>query len=250
MDQPPDVETDATSTSAHHSKPHAKRSWMRQLPFWVELPILVVLAFGVAFLVKTFLFQAFFIPSGSMENTLQIGDRVFVNKVVYDFHPPRRGDIVVFNGVDSFTPEVVVAPVTNPIAKVLQGIGRVVGFAPPDERDFVKRVIGVGGDHVKCCDAQGRITVNGVALDESSYIYPGNSPSDMTFNVTVPAGKLFVMGDHRAASADSRAHLGDPGGGFVPVNRVIGQAFVIVWPFSNATFLHRPATFDNVPAPR
>ena len=259
MEQPPEIDAlniglpsdigaegvaDATQSAA--LKP--RRPKIPELPFWIELPLLVLLAFGVAFIVKTFLFQAFYIPSGSMENTLQVGDRVFVNKVVYDLHGPRRGDIVVFNGVDSFSPEVVVPPVTNPVAKLMQGVGRLIGFAPPDERDFVKRVVGVAGDHVRCCDAQGRVTVNDVPLAETPYLFPGNSPSDQTFNVIVPAGKLFVMGDHRAASADSRAHLGDPGGGFVPVDRVIGQAFVIVWPFGDATFLHRPATFSTLGA--
>jgi signal peptidase I len=258
MEQPPEVasvhvplpdDSEESLPVSDGSAGRPKKPRLPELPFWLELPVLVLLAFGVAFLVKTFLFQAFYIPSGSMENTLQIGDRVFVNKVVYDFHDPRRGDIVVFNGVDSFSPEVIVPPVTNPFAKLLQGFGRLVGFAPPDERDFVKRVVGVGGDHVRCCDVQGRVTVNGVPLDETAYIFPGNKPSDSTFSIIVPAGKLFVMGDHRAASADSRAHLGDPGGGFVPVDRVIGQAFVIVWPYSDATFIHRPATFQGVGAP-
>ena len=249
VDQPPEVPGPPLPEAGDENARRRSRRRIPEMPFWLELPVLVLLAFGVAFLVKTFLFQAFYIPSGSMENTLQIGDRVFVNKVVYNFHPPRRGDIVVFNGVDSFSPEVIVPPVTNPLSKVLQGFGRLIGFAPPDERDFVKRVVGVAGDHVQCCDAKGRVTVNGVPLNETPYLYPGNTPSDMTFNVLVPAGKLFVMGDHRAASADSRAHLGDPGGGFVPVDRVIGEAFVIVWPFGDATFLHRPATFNSVPGP-
>ena len=96
-----------------------------------------------------------------------------------------------------------------------------------------------------CCDAQGRITVNGVALDESSYLYPGNKPSDEPFDVPVPEGKLWVMGDHRAASSDSRAHLGDPGGGFVPIDRVIGRAFAVIWPFSHAQVLEIPATFEQ-----
>ncbi len=213
--------------------------------FWQEIPILLLVAFGIAFLVKTFLVQAFYIPSGSMENTLAVGDRVLVNKLVYDVRDIQRGDVVVFNGVDSFTPEVHISPPSDPVGKVVDWLGRTFGFAPPDERDFVKRVIGVAGDHVVCCDASGRITVNGVALDETAYIYPGNNPSDTPFDIIVPPGKLWVMGDHRAASSDSRAHLGDPGGGFVPTDRVIGRAFLVVWPMSHVGLLPIPDTFDQ-----
>jgi signal peptidase I len=211
--------------------------------FWKELPILLLVAFALAFLVKTFLVQAFYIPSGSMQNTLEVGDRVLVNKVVFHLRPIARGDVVVFNGVDSFTPEVTITEPTDPAGKVVDWFGRTFGFAPPSERDFVKRVIGVAGDHVVCCDATGHITVNGVALDETSYLYPGNVPSQDAFDIVVPAGKLWVMGDHRAASSDSRAHLGDPGGGFVPTDRVIGRAFVVVWPFAHAGVLGIPDTF-------
>ena len=224
---------------------HARPVEKEHRPFWVEIPILLLVAFGIAFLVKTFLVQAFYIPSGSMENTLAVGDRVLVNKLVYQVRDIQRGDVVVFNGVDSFTPEVSIKPPGDAVGKVADWLGRTFGFAPPDERDFVKRVIGVAGDHVVCCDARGRITVNGVALDETGYLYPGNNPSDTPFDVIVPEGKLWVMGDHRAASSDSRAHLGDPGGGFVPTDRVIGRAFVIVWPMSHVGVLPIPDTFDQ-----
>jgi signal peptidase I len=166
-----------------------------------------------------------------------------VSKVVYRTRDIQRGDVVVFNGVDSFTPEVQITPPSDPVGKVVDWFGRTFGFAPPDERDFVKRVIGVAGDHVVCCDATGHVTVNGVALQETSYLFPGNHPSDQPFDVTVPDGKLWVMGDHRAASSDSRAHLGDPGGGFVPTDRVIGRAFAVVWPASHAQVLSIPDTF-------
>lgn len=232
-------------TGGSHARHDAGDASHQHGSFWKEVPILLVIAFGLAFLVKTFVVQAFYIPSGSMENTLQVGDRVLVNKVVYHLRPIERGDIVVFNGVDSFTPEVRIAEPSGPIAQTFTWLGRTFGFAPPDERDFVKRVIGVAGDHVVCCNAKGQVTVNGVALEESEYLYPGNAPSDANFDIVVPEGKLWVMGDHRAASSDSRAHLGDPGGGFVPTDRVIGRAFAVVWPFSDAQILSTPSTFDQ-----
>ena len=212
--------------------------------FWKELPVLIIIAILLAVLLKTFLVQAFFIPSGSMENTLRLYDRVMVNKVVYHLRDIKRGDVVVFDGLDSFTPEVSIPEPTNPVAKALGWFGSLVGFAPPSEKDFIKRVIGIPGDHVSCCDSKGRVMVNGVPLTEP-YIFPGDSPSDQPFSIVVPAGRLWVMGDHRAASSDSRAHLGDPGGGTVPENKVIGRAFVIIWPVGHWSWLSNPSTFDQ-----
>ncbi len=207
--------------------------------------MLLLVALVLAWLVKTFLVQSFSIPSGSMEQTLQIGDRVFVNKAVYHVRDVQRGDVVVFNGVDSFTPEAFVRRSEGVVPRLLDGVGQLVGLAPPDERDFVKRVIGLGGDRVQCCDRAGRISVNGVGLDEQAYLYPGDSPSRDPFDVVVPEGKLWVMGDHRDASSDSRAHLGDPGGGFVPVDKVLGRAFAVVWPWEHAQVLSTPRTFEQ-----
>ncbi len=216
-----------------------------RIPGWLEFPLLIIGAFLVAFLVKSFLVQAFYIPSGSMEDTLQVGDRVLVNKVVYHLRPVERGDIIVFDGTGSFVFGDVVQPEPSLVQLITRGLGEIVGLAPPRDTDFIKRVIGVGGDRVVCCDADGRITVNGVPLDEEPYLYRNNPPSKQPFDVLVPEGHLWVMGDHRSASADSRAHMGDPGGGFVPVDKVIGRAFVVVWPFSNAQVLEIPATFEQ-----
>jgi signal peptidase I len=216
-----------------------------RIPGWVEFPLLIIGAFLVAFLVKTFLVQAFYIPSGSMEETLAVGDRVLVNKVVYRMRPVERGDIIVFDGTGSFIQGEPVEPDVGPIGVVIRSLGEIVGLAPPGDRDFIKRVIGVGGDRVICCDADGRITVNGIALNETEYLYPGNPPSRQTFDVLVPEGRLWVLGDHRSASADSRAHLGDPGGGMVPVDRVIGRAFAVVWPLDRLQFLPIPETFEQ-----
>jgi signal peptidase I len=241
-----DVDVSGTGTGPAEESPRTPASKpAKGGSLWRELPVLVLIALALAILLKTFLVQAFFIPSGSMENTLQVGDRVMVNKVVYHLRDIKRGDIVVFDGLDSFTPEVTITEPTNPVSKALGWFAGLVGFAPPSEKDFIKRVIGIPGDRVACCDAKGRVTVNGVALDESSYLYPGNKPSDQPFDVVVPAGRLWVMGDHRAMSSDSRAHLGDPGGGTVPESKVIGRAFVVIWPVGHWSWLSNPATFDQ-----
>lgn len=199
----------------------------RRLPaWWAEWrrTILLALAFVAALLlVSTYVVQPFQVPSGSMEGTLRIGDRVLVDKLAYRFGgTPRRGDVIVFDGDGSFT----------------QHSGT----------DFVKRVIGTGGDRVTCCDARGRLLVNGHPLDET-YLYVGDTPSRVRFDIVVPDGRLWVMGDHRDDSRDSRDHLGDPGGGTVPVGRVIGRADWIGWPVGHWTRLRRPATFAAVPAP-
>ena len=187
-------------------------------------------------LVRVLLVQTFVIPSGSMEPGLQVGDRVVVSRLDYRFGEIRRGDVVVFDGDGIFTPA---SPPQSALAGAARALAQALG-APGGESDFVKRVIGVGGDHLVCCDEQGRITVNGRPLDEP-YVYPGDSPSDVDFDQSVPPGHLWVMGDHRSSSADSREHLGDPGGGMVPVDRVVGRVVAVWWPWSRATGVGRTA---------
>jgi len=221
----------------------AARRPRRKRSFWREFPILVVVALLLAVVIKTYAIQAFFIPSGSMENTLEINDRVLVNKLVYDVRSIHRGDIVVFNGDGSWDPGP--EPVdTNFVVKFADGFASMFGFGHPGDI-LIKRVIGLPGDHVACCDAQGRVTVNGVPLNEKSYLYPGDVPSESRFSITVQPGRLWVMGDHRLISDDARDHLGDPGGGTIPENAVIGRAFVIIWPPSRWRFLPIPATFEQ-----
>ncbi|MGW5634790.1 signal peptidase I [Streptomyces sp. NPDC003832] len=185
----------------------------------ITLTLLLCLLFLV--LLSTFVLQPFQIPSGSMERGLRIGDRVLVNKLAYRFGDrPQRGDVVVFDGTGYF-----------------------------GDADYIKRVVGVGGDHVVCCDKEGRIRVNGRSVDESAFLYPGDGASGVDFDLVVPGGTLFVLGDHRSASSDSRDHLGSPGGGMVPVGEVIGRADWILWPASHFTRLERPDAYARVPEP-
>jgi signal peptidase I len=226
----------AVAAAQQPAKRSKGRSW------WIELPILLVFALVLALIIKTFVVQAFFIPSSSMENTLDIGDKVLVNKMVYDFRPIHRGDIVVFNGEGSWDP--VTSQTAPPLSRLWNAIIGLFGTAP-GVHDYIKRVIGIPGDHVACCDALGRITVNGVPLNEKSYLYPGNAPSTVRFSIIVPSGRLWVMGDHRNVSYDSRGHQADPGNGTVPENKVVGRAFVIVAPVSRWRVLRIPATFEQ-----
>jgi signal peptidase I len=199
-----------------------------------------------------------------MENTLLVGDKVLVNKLVYHLRPIGRGDIVVFNGEGSWDPPVapgtvhrnpIVAIYDDTIGALLHSIAGLFGTSP-GQTDYIKRVIGVPGDHVVCCNIHGQITVNGVPLSEKSYVFPGDKPSQDPFSVVVPPGRLWVMGDNRGESADSRLHdcaYSDPEktcypfdrDGTVPESKVIGRAFMIVWPPSRLRILPIPATFEQ-----
>jgi signal peptidase I len=232
----------SAGSGAARRKPPARRS--RGARFLRELVILVVIALVIAVVIKTYAIQAFFIPSGSMENTLEINDRVLVNKIVYDTRSIHRGDIVVFNGDGSWDPGVPLPANSNFAEKFVSGFASMFGFGHPGDI-LIKRVIGLPGDTVACCDAEGRVTVNGVPLSEQSYLYPGDAPSEDRFNIIVPPGRLWVMGDNRSISDDSRDHEGDPGGGTIPENAVIGRAFVIIWPPSRWRILPIPATFEQ-----
>nr|WP_045741426.1 signal peptidase I [Actinoplanes rectilineatus] len=225
----------------------------KEMPLWQELPLLLVVAFCLAVLIRTFLVQAFYIPSGSMENTLLVQDRVLVNKVVYDMRDPLRGEVVVFRGTDKWAPEVTEVVSNTFLAKLGRTIGDLVGVSRPGERDFIKRVIGLPGDKVACCDSEGRITVNGVGIDEpyiadgfnSDLSQPpiaGQCTSRRFTEVTIPNGQMFVMGDHRSVSQDARCQ------GPVPIENVIGRAFVVVWPSDRFAGLSVPDVWQQFAA--
>jgi signal peptidase I len=201
-----------------------------------ELPVLVVVALVVSLLIKTFVVQFFYIPSGSMENTLQVKDRVAVNKLPFLSKNINRGDVVVFRDPNNWLPQITEYGTNQYVAKA-KGALVAVGVLPnPAKQYLVKRVVGVAGDHIVCCTKSGNLTINDVEVTEP-YIFAGNKPSEMTFDVTVPKGKLWVMGDHRSASADSRYHQEDINKGFVPLSRVTGRVVAIIWPFKNITYV-------------
>ena len=201
----------------------------RRGSFWRELPILLGVAILVAVLVRAFVLQTFYIPSPSMEHTLNVLDRVLVNKLVYDFRDPRRGEIVVFKAPDDWQ-------------------------SGTEGEDFIKRIIGVAGDHVVCCDSKNRLVVNGHALDEP-FIYrdADGSPdpaADEPFDITVPKDRLWVMGDHRSASGDSLEHYEetkDIQEATITEKSVVGRAFTVFWPLSRAKWLSVPSGFDKIP---
>ncbi len=215
----------------------------KPMPLWQETILLLGLALILAIVIKTLFVQAFYIPSPSMEPQFVKNDRILVQKVSYwGSASPSRGDIIVFEDPGKWLDESETASPSSPVTKVMEKIGLY-----PTGGHLVKRVIGIGGDRVVCCDAKGRITVNGKALDEKAYLPKGMAPSEIKFDRTVPKDHLWVMGDNRGFSCDSRCHMGGPGGGFVDKDLVVGKVFALIWPAKRAQILHRPETFKGVP---
>jgi signal peptidase I len=233
--------TDPSPASGTASDEDEKES----LPVWQESLLLLAIALVLAVGIKFFLVQAFYIPSPSMEPMFIENDRILVQKVSYwGDDEPERGDIIVFKDPGDWLDDTETRAATNPVTKTLEAIGLY-----PSGGHLVKRVIGVGGDRVKCCDAKGRVTVNGTPLDESSYLPKGTLPSDDPFDVRVPEDHLWMMGDNRDNSYDSRGHTGDPGGGFVSEDMVVGKVWALIWPLKRAKWIHTPESFEAVPAP-
>lgn len=232
--------------------------------FLTEMVVLFAVALTIALLIKTFVVQPFYIPSGSMENTLLVGDKVLVNKLVYRVRPISRGDIVVFDGAGSWMPPTSSSPPAHSgierlyddtLGALFTSIRGLFG-TEPGQTDFIKRVIGLPGNHIVCCTSKGLITVNGVPLHEAKYIIPGSKPSQGAFDITVPPGRLWVMGDNRPESADSRLHdckytytpptcVPYDRTGTIPEDQVVGRAFMIVWPPSRFRILPIPSTFSQ-----
>jgi signal peptidase I len=251
--------TDSTSTTAgdgddtrtDETEPSPQRSRSRGfLLFLRDVALILLAAIVISFLIKTFLIRSFYIPSGSMENTLLENDRIIVNELVPDLVPIERGDVVVFTDPGNWlepTPDS-----RSGLQKVVEGVLSVVGLAAPDSNDhLIKRVIGLPGDRVECCNSSGYLRINGVPIEEPYIVVPeeGDNATNSTFDVTVPKGKLWVMGDNRYQSADSAYHhaQGDPGGGMVPIEDVVGRAFVISWPLQRWSWLDDyPTVFRNV----
>lgn len=214
-----------------------------------ETVIVLGTALLLSLLIKTFLVQAFYIPSQSMEPTLVAGDRVLVSQLTPGPFDLERGDVVVFKDPGGWLPPAP-DPQRSAVRQAVVDALTFVGVLPQDSGEhLIKRVVGLGGDTVACCDAQGRITVNGQALDES-YVYPGDGSAQVAFQVTVPAGRMWVMGDHRGASLDSRFHQELPGEGTVSTDLVVGRAVVTIWPVSRWSLLsHYGEVFAGLPPP-
>lgn len=203
---------------------------------WRFVLLALALAVAISGLVRSLWIDVYFIPSESMEPLLGTGDRILVSRTAFNAEPVRRGDVVVFDGRGTYSP---LNSGKGPLIEAASAVGHWLGLVG-SETTYVKRIIGMPGDHVVCCDAQGKLSVNGQILEEE-YLYPGDAPSQQRFNVTVPAGRLWLMGDHRSRSADSRNLLGAPGGGMVPMERVIGRPVQIIWPLDRFAAVPRPA---------
>lgn len=219
------------------------------LAFLLDFVVIVGVALLISVLIKAFLIRSFFIPSGSMLETLQINDRIIVNVLAPEVIPVQRGDIVVFQDPGGWlgVARAVEKPTIEQLGDFVLGT---FGITAPDSAEhLVKRVIGVGGDVITCCDADGRLLVNGIAIDEP-YIRAGANPSDIEFSVKVPDGYLWVMGDNRGNSTDSRFHQDLPSKGFVSLDAVVGRALLVSWPVENWNYLDNyPGTFDVLPKP-
>ena len=238
---------DTGSTAGGRGSRRSRSTWL----FARDLLIIFVIALLASVLIKTFLVRSFFIPSGSMENTLQIDDRILVNQLEPGLIPLTRGDVVVFKDPGGWLPPVA-EPTKNPVVAALDWVLQGVGLAADDANDhLIKRVIGLPGDHVVCCNALGQMTVNDVPLDESAYLKLPDGVSAVSqepFDITVPANSLWVMGDNRYNSADSRFNQDKPGKGFVPIGNVVGRAILVTWPIDHWTWLDNHGdVFSGIP---
>ena len=233
-------ETSAQSGAGGGTGPTATRPKNTTKRFIREVVIVLVCALALSVLVRTFLIQAFYVPSQSMENTLMPNDRILASKITTDISGVGRGEVVVFKDPGGWLQPALENVPVSPVHKAMEFVGLLPSSSGDD---LVKRVIGIAGDHVRCCNAQGQIVLNGVGLVEP-FIKPGEGTDQVSFNIVVPADSIFVMGDNRGASADSRFHLSQNDGG-VPLDDVVGRVVLKVWPLDEFGFLPIPDTFDN-----
>lgn len=237
---------EAVGSSDRSGEEPDDRPAKKQMPLWQETILLLVLALLLAIVIKTLFVQAFYIPSPSMEPQFVKNDRILVQKVSYwGSASPSRGDIVVFKDPGGWLDASDAGAPRSPVTRLMEKIGLY-----PTGGHLVKRVIGIGGDRVVCCDVKGRITVNGQALNEKAYLPDGTTPSQVKFDRTVPKNHLWMMGDNRAFSYDSRGHMGGPGGGYVDQDLVVGKVFSLIWPAKRAEIINRPKTFEDIPDPK
>lgn len=243
-----DDTTPQAGTRAERNRDRRRRRGL--LTFLRDVAIVLVLALALSFVLKTFLVRSFYIPSASMQPTLQVEDRIIVNQLVPAVLSLNRGDVIVFEDPGGWL-TAVPQPQQHPIARAIGAVLEFVGIAPADsDEHLIKRVIGLPGDRVVCCDGSGLITVNGVAIDEPYIRVPGEAmrASREDFDVVVPVDSLWLLGDNRYQSADSRFNQDQPGAGFVPVDNVVGRAVVVNWPVSRVGGLdNHPEVFDGVP---
>lgn len=238
---------DVSAAPRRHSRRRGALLFLR------DIVIIFVVALLVSFLVKTFLVRSFYIPSASMEETLQIDDRILVNQLVPDLVGLERGDVVVFRDPGGWLPPSP-DPDVPPLTAAADWVLSLVGLSASDSDDhLIKRLIGMPGDHVVCCNTLGQMTVNDVPLSEPYVTLPAGTTdvSELAFDVVVPDNSVWVMGDNRYNSRDSRYNREQPGNGFVPVDNVVGRAFVISWPTANWGWLdNHPEVFAGIPGPK
>jgi len=234
---------EALGSDGRSDDPAPDESTKKAMPLWQETILLLGLALILAIIIKSLFVQAFYIPSPSMEPEFVKNDRILVQKVSYwGGSSPSRGDIVVFKDPGGWLDKSESSSPHSPATQLMEKIGLY-----PTGGHLVKRVIGIGGDRVICCDAEGRLTVNGQALNEKAYVPKGMAPSQTEFDRKVPKDHLWMMGDNRSFSFDSRGHMGDPGGGYVDEELVVGKVFSLIWPWKRAEIVNRPKTFEDVP---
>jgi signal peptidase I len=241
------TENTAADSAADPFRPARRRLW----PLVRDVLVIILIAVLVSFLVKTFLVRSFYIPSGSMEQTLQVQDRILVDELTPRFGGYDRGDVVVFRDPGGWLP-VEPSPERSVVVEAVDWVLALVGISAPDSKDhLIKRIIGLPGDHIVCCNAMGQVTVNDVPIDETAYLNLAEgqtAPDVVSYDVVVPAESLWVLGDNRDASRDSRYNMDQPGKGFVPLDNVVGRAFLITWPlsrFGSVDFHHE--IFSGVP---